>query len=204
MSNPIRKYNIYEYETIEQYSTPKNPAYSSIRQQIKPKPKKKRAKKKLIPLLFALALLSAYGYFVCPYNFKQYFEPLFLNRFLNKNIKLDIKPYVFPTEQYAHNSFFFGQYQLTPRAQKAKEIILGIVLEPEIGERYTGTVVRLMQFGAFVELTQTVDGMIHISKLSSKRVERVEDVVNIGDRVEVEVIKIDERGRVDLKLIKKL
>ena len=122
MSNPIRKYNIYEYETIEQYSTPKNPAYSSVRQQIKPKPKKKRAKKKLIPLLFALALLSAYGYFVCPYNFKQYFEPLFLNRFLNKNIKLDIKPYVFPTEQYAHNSFFFGQYQLTPRAQKAKEI----------------------------------------------------------------------------------
>ena len=90
------------------------------------------------------------------------------------------------------------------QAQKAKEIILGIVFEPEIGERYTGTVVRLMQFGAFVELTSTVDGMIHISKLSSKRVERVEDVVNIGDRVEVEVIKIDEKKRVDLKLIKKL
>ena len=53
-------------------------------------------------------------------------------------------------------------------------------------------------------ITENVDGMIHISKLSSKRVERVEDVVNIGDRVEVEVIKIDERGRVDLKLIKKL
>ena len=81
---------------------------------------------------------------------------------------------------------------------------MGIVFEPEIGERYTGTVVRIMQFGAFVELTANVDGMIHISKLSSKRVERVEDVVNIGDRVEVEVIKIDERGRVDLKLIKKL
>ncbi len=87
---------------------------------------------------------------------------------------------------------------------KAKEIILGIVFEPEIGERYKGTVVKVMQFGAFVELTPSVDGMIHISKLSSKRVERVEDVVNIGDRVEVEVIKIDERGRVDLKLIKKL
>ncbi len=90
------------------------------------------------------------------------------------------------------------------KANKAKEIIEGIVFEPEIGERYTGTVVRIMQFGAFVELTPTVDGMIHISKLSSKRVERVEDVVNIGDRVEVEVIKIDERKRVDLKLIKKL
>lgn len=89
-------------------------------------------------------------------------------------------------------------------ALKAKEIIMGIVFEPELGERYVGTVVRIMQFGAFVEITANVDGMIHISKLSSKRVERVEDVVNIGDRVEVEVIKIDERGRVDLKLIKKL
>jgi len=88
--------------------------------------------------------------------------------------------------------------------ERAKEIIMGIVFEPEIGERYTGTVVRLMQFGAFVEITNNCDGMIHISKLSSKRVERVEDVVSIGDRVEVEVIKVDEKGRVDLKLIKKL
>ena len=88
--------------------------------------------------------------------------------------------------------------------EKAKEIIKAIVFEPEVGERYTGTVVRLMQFGAFVEITANVDGMIHISKLSSKRVERVEDVVAIGDRVEVEVIKVDEKGRVDLKLIKKL
>ena len=87
---------------------------------------------------------------------------------------------------------------------KAKEIILSIVFEPEIGERYTGTVVRLMQFGAFVEIAANCDGMIHISKLSNKRVERVEDVVNIGDRVEVEVIKKDEKGRVDLKLVKKL
>ena len=90
------------------------------------------------------------------------------------------------------------------KCEKAKEIIMAIVFEPEVGERYTGTVVRLMQFGAFVEITAKCDGMIHISKLSSKRVEKVEDVVNIGDRVEVEVIKIDERGRVDLKLIKKL
>ena len=88
--------------------------------------------------------------------------------------------------------------------EKAKEIIMGIVFEPEVGERYTGTVVRLMQFGAFVEITNNCDGMIHISKLSPKRVERVEDVVNVGDRVEVEVIKVDEKGRVDLKLIKKL
>ena len=87
---------------------------------------------------------------------------------------------------------------------EAKKIIEDIVFVPEIGERYTGTVVRIMQFGAFVEISSTCDGMIHISKLSSKRVDRVESVVNIGDRVEVEVIKVDEKGRVDLKLIKKI
>lgn len=86
----------------------------------------------------------------------------------------------------------------------AKKIIEDIVFVPEIGERYFGTVVRIMQFGAFVEITSTCDGMIHISKLSTKRVERVEDVVKIGDKVEVEVIKIDEKGRVDLKLVKKI
>ena len=87
---------------------------------------------------------------------------------------------------------------------EAKKIIEDIVFVPEIGERYTGTVVRIMQFGAFVEISSTCDGMIHISKLSSKRVERVEDVVKIGDKVEVEVLKVDEKGRVDLKLIKKI
>ena len=90
------------------------------------------------------------------------------------------------------------------KCEQARQIIEDLVFVPELGERYVGTVVRIMQFGAFVELTSTCDGMIHISKLSSKRVERVEDVVAIGDRVEVEVIKIDEKGRVDLKLIKKL
>ena len=86
----------------------------------------------------------------------------------------------------------------------AKAIIEDIVFVPEIGERYQGTVVRIMQFGAFVEISSACDGMIHISKLSTKRVERVEDVVKIGDKVEVEVIKVDEKGRVDLKLVKKL
>ena len=87
---------------------------------------------------------------------------------------------------------------------EAKKIIEDIVFVPEIGERYTDTVVRIMQFGAFVEISSNCDGMIHISKLSSKRVDRVESVVNIGDKVEVEVIKVDEKGRVDLKLIKKI
>ena len=86
----------------------------------------------------------------------------------------------------------------------AKAIIEDIVFVPEVGERYQGTVVRLMQFGAFVEISSACDGMIHISKLSTKRVERVEDIVKIGDKVEVEVIKVDEKGRVDLKLVKKI
>ncbi|MFR3347352.1 MAG: S1 RNA-binding domain-containing protein [Christensenellales bacterium] len=61
-----------------------------------------------------------------------------------------------------------------------------------------------MNFGAFVELAPGKDGMIHISKLAKERVENVTDVVNIGDTVHVKVIKIDEKGRIDLKLIKKL
>ena len=84
--------------------------------------------------------------------------------------------------------------------ERAKEIILGIADELEVGKTYTGTVERILQFGAFVNLGYGKEGMIHISKLSSKRVEKVEDVVNIGDSVEVSVIKI-EKGKVDLKLI---
>ena len=87
----------------------------------------------------------------------------------------------------------------TEMAEKAKKIILGIVEVPEVGDVYDGTVVRIMQFGAFVDIGGGREGMIHISKLSNKRVEKVEDVVKIGDQVEVEVIKIDEKGRIDLK-----
>ena len=84
---------------------------------------------------------------------------------------------------------------------RAKQIILSIVQDLEVGKEYVGTVTRIMQFGAFVEIAPTKDGMIHISKLSSERVEKVEDVVNVGDKVKVSVIKIDEKGRVDLKLV---
>lgn len=84
---------------------------------------------------------------------------------------------------------------------RAKEIILGIVEVLEVGKIYSGKVERIMQFGAFVNMGLNKDGMIHISKLSDKRVEKVEDVVKIGDHVEVEVIKIDDKGRVDLKLL---
>ncbi len=87
--------------------------------------------------------------------------------------------------------------------QKAKTIILGIVEELEIGKTYSGVVARIMQFGAFVEIGNK-EGMIHISKLAKERVQKVEDIVNIGDHVEVEVIKIDEKGRVDLRLTAKM
>ncbi len=86
-------------------------------------------------------------------------------------------------------------------AEKAKKIILGIVEDVEIGDVYDAKVVRIMNFGAFVEFGGNKEGMIHISKLSNKRVARVEDVVNVGDTVEVEVIKIDDKGRIDLKRI---
>ena len=85
--------------------------------------------------------------------------------------------------------------------EKAKQIILGIATDIEVGKTYSGKVERIMQFGAFVNLGFGKEGMIHISKLSSKRVEKVEDVVKIGDAVVVECIKIDDKGRVDLKLI---
>lgn len=83
---------------------------------------------------------------------------------------------------------------------RAKEIILSIAEDVEVGKIYTGKVVRILNFGAFVEIGFNKEGMIHISKLSSKRVEKVEDVVNIGDVVEVECIKIND-GKVDLKLV---
>jgi len=81
---------------------------------------------------------------------------------------------------------------------RAREIIMGIVFEPEVGMEFTGKVVRIMEFGAFVEFAPGKDGMIHISKLAKTRVAKVEDVVKIGDTVRVKIIKIDEKGRVDL------
>ncbi len=89
-------------------------------------------------------------------------------------------------------------------AQRAKELILNIAADLEVGKVYEGKVARVMQFGAFVEFAPGKDGMIHISKLSKERVEKVTDVVNVGDIVKTEVIKIDDKGRVDLKLIEKL
>ncbi len=84
---------------------------------------------------------------------------------------------------------------------EAKKIIEGIVKEPEIGEVYDGKVVRIMDFGAFVEFLPGKDGLVHISKLDKARVEKVEDVVSVGDDIKVQVIEIDKQGRINLKRI---
>ncbi len=84
---------------------------------------------------------------------------------------------------------------------KAIDIIRGITIEIEAGMIMRGSVVRMLEFGAFVELAPGKDGMVHISKLSDKRVEKVEDVVKIGDEVTVKVLKVDPvKGRIDLSM----
>ena len=86
-------------------------------------------------------------------------------------------------------------------AIRAKETIEAITMELELGKTYVGKVVRIMNFGAFVEIAPGKEGMIHISKLAKERVEKVEDVVKIGDTVAVKVIEIDDQGRVNLMRI---
>lgn len=83
---------------------------------------------------------------------------------------------------------------------KALKIIHSIVDPIEVGKIYEGKVVRIMNFGAFVELSPNKDGLIHISKLSKERVAKVEDVVNIGDVVNVKVLEIDRMGKISLSL----
>ena len=82
--------------------------------------------------------------------------------------------------------------------EKAKKCIDDIVFVPEVGQLYYGRVVRLMTFGAFVELAPGKDGLVHISKLADKRIEKVEDACKIGDMMWVKVTEIDEKGRVNL------
>ncbi|KRE39889.1 polyribonucleotide nucleotidyltransferase [Paenibacillus sp. Soil522] len=82
--------------------------------------------------------------------------------------------------------------------QKAKAIIEGIVREVVVGEIYVGTVKRVEKFGAFVEILPNKDGLVHISQLSTERVAKTEDVVNIGDQIKVKVTEIDQQGRINL------
>ena len=82
--------------------------------------------------------------------------------------------------------------------EKAKKCIDDIVFVPEVGQLYYGRVVRLMTYGAFVELAPGKDGLVHISKLADKRIEKVEDACKVGDMMWVKVTEIDEKGRVNL------
>ena len=89
-------------------------------------------------------------------------------------------------------------------AERAKAIILSIVKDPEVGDMFITEVVRILpKTGAFCELAPGKDGMIHISKMSDKRINSVEEVLSIGDKVKVEIIKIGEKG-IDLKLLEKI
>ena len=83
-------------------------------------------------------------------------------------------------------------------ASRAVQIIETIAKDPEVGAFYKGRVTRLMNFGAFVEIAPGKEGLVHISKLDTKRVERVEDVVSVGDEIIVKVTEIDSQGRINL------
>ena len=84
------------------------------------------------------------------------------------------------------------------KAEQAINIINTIANDPEIGAIYRGKVVKIMNFGAFVEIAPGKDGLVHISKLDKSRVEKVEDVVSVGDEIVVKVMEIDNQGRINL------
>jgi polyribonucleotide nucleotidyltransferase len=85
-------------------------------------------------------------------------------------------------------------------AQAAIDWIRNIVAEPEVGEIYTGKVVKVVDFGAFVNFLGSRDGLVHISELAASRVKQVSDVVQMGDQVKVKVLGIDDRGKVKLSM----
>jgi polyribonucleotide nucleotidyltransferase len=86
-------------------------------------------------------------------------------------------------------------------AEKARMLVEQIIKEVKKGERFIGTVTRTTSFGAFVEIIPGVEGLVHISKLTSRRIPSVESVVKPGDRIMVEVIEIDRQGRLKLAAI---
>ena len=85
-------------------------------------------------------------------------------------------------------------------AKKALKIIEDITREIEVGKIYEGKVTKIMPFGAFIDLGGEREGLLHISKISNKRVEKVEDVLNVGDEVKVKVSNIDNQGKIDLNM----
>lgn len=82
--------------------------------------------------------------------------------------------------------------------QRAKEIIESMIRQPEVGEIYTGKIKKITNFGAFVEIMPGKEGLMHISQIDNKRINRVEDVFKVGDEVTVKLMKIDEQGKLDL------
>ena len=80
----------------------------------------------------------------------------------------------------------------------AKAEIELLLKEPEPGEIYEGKVTRIMNFGAFVEILPGKEGLIHISKIAKERIDKVEDVLHVGDEVKVKVVEIDDQGRINL------
>ena len=88
----------------------------------------------------------------------------------------------------------------TESGRKALKMIEDIARDIEVNGIYEGVVTRIMPFGAFVDVGGGKEGLLHISKISSKRVEKVEDVLAIGDEVTVKVIEIDNQGRINLSM----
>lgn len=89
------------------------------------------------------------------------------------------------------------------RGDRAKDMVLAIVKEPEVGEEYTGRVVGIQTFGAFVELVPGKDGLLHISRVAQGRVNKVEDVLSVGDEVRVKILEVDDKGKISLDRLDK-
>ena len=104
------------------------------------------------------------------------------------NVKIDIEE---------DGTIFVSSVEIE-NAKRAIEVIRSIVDDPEVGAIYKGKVTRIMPFGCFVEIVPSKEGLVHISKLDTKRVEKVEDVVSVGDELVVKVTEIDSQGRINL------
>ncbi|MCE5256299.1 MAG: polyribonucleotide nucleotidyltransferase [Spirochaetaceae bacterium] len=97
------------------------------------------------------------------------------------------------------NVTIYGKNQTD--AYAARDAVLGLVEEPEVGKIYKGTVKRIMEFGAFIEILPGKEGLCHISRMSKERVEKVTDIVKEGDHVEVKLMEIDHMGRLNLAML---